>query len=269
MPYRSSSFLTQFFQEIGLPYSHDGSTRKWWVASVLEELNTGHEEDQLIPTDLEKVVLHLVDPLNYIDRSASAVKYDHERAVQELNKVLALQGLMVKLEPRTFAPYLQSAKETFVSSSKSRVETKQVITFSPDVFKHPKRAPQSDLVGVMMPFAKEYDDTFRAIKAAVANAGLVCERADDAWNDSVIVQDIFELIFASKIIVTDFTSRNPNVMYETGIAHCLGKHVIPITQSTEDIPFDLRHHRFLKYLPNGEGLLSLVTGLESRLRQLS
>jgi hypothetical protein len=58
-------------------------------------------------------------------------------------------------------------------------------------------------------------------------------------------------------------------MYETGIAHTLGKHVIPITQSFEDIPFDMRHHRVLKYLPNLEGLDKLSTELTLKLQQFS
>lgn len=53
--------------------------------------------------------------------------------------------------------------------------------------------------------------------------------------------------------------------YEAGIAHTLGKNVIPITQNIEDIPFDLRHHRVLKYLKNSEGLQELKQGIENRL----
>ncbi len=57
-------------------------------------------------------------------------------------------------------------------------------------------------------------------------------------------------------------------MYETGIAHTLGKHVIPISQSLDDIPFDMRHHRVLKYLANGEGLHALESRLTEKLRQV-
>jgi hypothetical protein len=38
--YRSSSYLTRFFIEIDLDYTHDGSTRNFWVEEVLAELNT-------------------------------------------------------------------------------------------------------------------------------------------------------------------------------------------------------------------------------------
>jgi len=37
-PYRSSFFLTKFFTDLGLNYSHDGSTRRFWVKDVLLEL---------------------------------------------------------------------------------------------------------------------------------------------------------------------------------------------------------------------------------------
>ena len=39
-PYRSSHFLTKFFQNLGFDYTHDGSTRKIWVKNVLLQLNT-------------------------------------------------------------------------------------------------------------------------------------------------------------------------------------------------------------------------------------
>lgn len=37
-PYRSSFFLTKFFKDLGLKYTHDGSTRRFWVRDVLLEL---------------------------------------------------------------------------------------------------------------------------------------------------------------------------------------------------------------------------------------
>jgi len=38
-PYRSSSYLTQFFRRLGFDYEHDGSTRRFWVKDVLLELD--------------------------------------------------------------------------------------------------------------------------------------------------------------------------------------------------------------------------------------
>jgi hypothetical protein len=43
------------------------------------------------------------------------------------------------------------------------------------------------------------------------------------------------------------TDQNPNVFYEVGYAHAKNKICILLTQRTEDIPFDLKHHRHIVY----------------------
>jgi len=143
------------------------------------------------------------------------------------------------------------------------------ITFAPNVFSVPEASVETDLAAVMMPFRAEFDPVYKAIRAACADARLRCFRVDDIWEDSVIVQDVFTLIFRAQVVVVDFSTKNPNVMYETGIAHTLGKHVVPITQSMGDIPFDLHHHRILKYLANTEGLVELRSRLAVRLAQIA
>ena len=44
---------------------------------------------------------------------------------------------------------------------------------------------------------------------------------------------------------------------------------VPISQSLDDVPFDMAHHRILKYLPNGEGIEVMVSKLAGKLRQVS
>jgi hypothetical protein len=85
---------------------------------------------------------------------------------------------------------------------------------------------------------------------------------------TAVIQDIFSLIFRSQIAICDFIGKNLNVFYEAGIAHTLGKHVVPITQSRDDIPFDIRHHRFLEYLNNDQGRLDMQKRLWERLSWL-
>jgi len=38
-PYRSSYYLTRFFQDLGFNYEHSGMTRRYWVRDVLKELS--------------------------------------------------------------------------------------------------------------------------------------------------------------------------------------------------------------------------------------
>jgi hypothetical protein len=142
------------------------------------------------------------------------------------------------------------------------------IYFQPTVFKIPVEKPDSSLVSAMMPFSGAFAGTYAAIQKACGQCGLTCERADNIWKESAVIQDIFGLICRSCIVVCDFTGQNPNVFYEAGIAHTLGKHVIPITQNNDDIPFDLRHHRYLSYLNNSEGLATFVKSLADRLKFL-
>lgn len=154
----------------------------------------------------------------------------------------------------------------FVSSSDDGARR---IVFSPSVFSVPPEKPDLSLVSVMMPFTGALAPVYDTVKAAASASGFQCLRADDIWDDSTVIQDVFSLIFRSYIVVCDFSGRNPNVFYEAGIAHTLGKHVIPITQSADDIPFDLRHHRYASYLNNAEGRAKLEGELASRIRGLA
>ncbi|AEK58452.1 conserved hypothetical protein [Acidithiobacillus caldus SM-1] len=56
------------------------------------------------------------------------------------------------------------------------------------------------------------------------------------------------------------------MFYEAGIAHALGKEVILIAQSQDDVPFDLRHIRYVKYLNNAQGLSVLSDAIASRIQ---
>lgn len=143
------------------------------------------------------------------------------------------------------------------------------IMFSPHVFHLPEGSVESDLVAVMMPLRSEFDPVFAAIKAASTDCDFRCLRADDIWEEATIIQDIFNLVFRARLVVVDFTGKNPNVMYETGIAHTLGKLVVPISQSLDDVPFDIAHQRVQKYLANQEGLALLRSKLAEKLNRVS
>jgi len=148
--------------------------------------------------------------------------------------------------------------------------TERKIMFAPNVFQVPENTViERDLVAVMMPFRSEFDAVLDGIRQASTSANYRTLRVDDIWEESTVIQDIFNLIFRAHVVVVDFTGKNPNVMYETGIAHTLGKHVIPLSQSMQDVPFDISHHRVLTYLPNREGIETMIPKLVERLRYVS
>jgi hypothetical protein len=181
----------------------------------------------------------------------------------------------VDLFPVLIEAGLLSADMIEAQPADSRIKTIGVgqppaeVEARPSVFRLPKEARDNKLVSVMMPFSPAFNGVYAAIQKAAGAAGMTCERADNIWEENEVIQDIFSLIYRSNIVVCDFTQQNPNVFYEAGIAHTLGRSVVPISQNEHDVPFDLKHHRYLKYLNNGEGLDDLVTRLTPRLKTLS
>ncbi len=120
---------------------------------------------------------------------------------------------------------------------------------------------------VLMPFRKPFDEIYADhIKPTVERLPLDCRRADDIYGVRPIMEDIWEQLCRSRVVVADLTGRNPNVFYEVGIAHTLGKPVVLIAQSMDDVPFDLRHHRVIVYGYTPPGARKLEEALERTLR---
>lgn len=260
-PYRSSSYLTRFFVDLDLDYSHDGSTRRVWVKEVLDKLNKRQSSEKMPSREMVNVIEYLLHPDHFLYEE----KADRNKALDAVTTALRVSNLTLSVQANGTVRVIPLNGE-FVSTSFEEPPTERVITFKPSVFQVPLKKSNEKLISVMMPFNKNFDGTYKAINHVAGYMGLECLRADDIWNNSTFIQDIFDLIFCASVIVVDFTGKNPNVMYETGIAHTLGKTVIPITQSLDDIPSDLGHHRALKYLPNEQGLKDLSNELYKRLK---
>lgn len=140
----------------------------------------------------------------------------------------------------------------------------------PSVFKIPSYfLTAENLVSVMMPMRSDFDEVYATIRQSANDINLRCRRADEIWNSQAIMQDVANLIAESVVVIVDCTGKNPNVFYEMGIAHTLGRSVIPITQSPADVPFDITHLRYIRYLNNNEGRQELRSELIHRLEELT
>lgn len=62
-----------------------------------------------------------------------------------------------------------------------------------------------------------------------------------------IMLDIQRSICDSDLILCEMSGPNPNVFYELGLSHAVGKPTILVSRKEEDIPFDLRHIRVIVY----------------------
>jgi hypothetical protein len=101
----------------------------------------------------------------------------------------------------------------------------------------------------MMPFAGPLGSYYEKIyDPAIRKAGLTPVRADaEIFGTGKIIDQIWRGITAAKVLVTELTSRNPNVFYELGLAHALGKPVVLVSSNESDVPFDLKHIRVIYY----------------------
>jgi hypothetical protein len=122
---------------------------------------------------------------------------------------------------------------------------------------------EPDLAVVLMPFDPEWSgDLFDVFKNAANNRKFRAWRSDLQHGDDKIMQTIWNKINRSRFVIADCTGRNPNVFYELGIAHSVGKPVFICAQNREDIPFDIsaiRSHAYGNPIPSQlkklEGLL--------------
>src|SRR6185312_13743333 len=74
---------------------------------------------------------------------------------------------------------------------------------------------------------------------------------DDVFKPSDILVDIWQSINVADFVIADISGRNPNVLYELGIAHTLAKPVLIISKNADDIPIDLSTRRVILYGQNG------------------
>ena len=76
-------------------------------------------------------------------------------------------------------------------------------------------------------FAKEYE---RVIRPAIQATGLQCVRGDETHGRPSVVQDVWLSLRRARLVLAELSGRNPNVMYEVGLAHALGKPIILLTR---------------------------------------
>jgi hypothetical protein len=110
------------------------------------------------------------------------------------------------------------------------------------------------LVFVLSPFGAPFDSYYdKIIKPAIEEGGHKALRADEIYGHRYIITDIWQSIQEAKIVVAEMTSKNANVLYEVGLCHAIGKPVVIVTQTIDDVPFDLRPLRCIVYPTNKPG----------------
>lgn len=108
---------------------------------------------------------------------------------------------------------------------------------------------------VAMPFQDNLGHIYSEnIRLVAETLRVTCSRGDDFFNTNAVMQDVWSSIMHCELCIADCTGRNPNVFYEIGMAHTVGRKTILIAQSEDDIPFDIRHMRYIIYEDSEAGL---------------
>ena len=143
------------------------------------------------------------------------------------------------------------AKRTSKKSAKKVVNRKAAAKKKPTGRRPSKKAVKKAYSGtcfVMMPFADPFDIYYEGLyRPAIEAANLKPVRADDLFRPSMIVADLWEMIQKAKVLLAELTTKNANVFYELGLAHAIGKPVVLVSETMDDVPFDLQQLRVISY----------------------
>ena len=103
---------------------------------------------------------------------------------------------------------------------------------------------------VAMPFSGEFDTLYDdVIKPVATDLRFEILRVDEISGPGIILDDIRRQIESAQVVVAEVSQSNPNVFYEIGYAHALGKPVILLARKEPEkqLPFDIRPYRAIYY----------------------
>jgi hypothetical protein len=169
----------------------------------------------------------------------------HQKQLQPDDWRLVGARMRTTLESTGLGQYLDALRD---SAARLRPD---VLFLGPErLYPPPKalRTPGSIRCFLVMPFSLEWsNDVHQTLASACRTSSVQAVRGDDVFTPTDILVDIWQAINNADFVIADITGRNPNVLYELGVAHTLAKPVLIISRSATDIPIDLSTRRVIMY----------------------
>lgn len=175
------------------------------------------------------------------------IGYDRYREYYE-KELYKLQNELVENQRRW-----EDVNNLIVSGQQDSLIENNTIQQLPEVFLKRFGINLSDLeyndksVFVLTPFLEREFDTYNTIKEVCTEVNLSCSRGDETYRDKDLLMHIITSIAESSIIIANINGRNPNVFYELGICHSIGKPVILVSNNKKDLPFDIQNKNIIFY----------------------
>jgi hypothetical protein len=102
---------------------------------------------------------------------------------------------------------------------------------------------------VIMPFSEDWSTpVFRwLIRPSLEDEGIQCVRGDTALRIGELSTNVWGEILRAGFVVADLSARNPNVYFEFGLAHALGKDCFLLKRRGVKLPADFGGAHFIEY----------------------
>jgi hypothetical protein len=117
----------------------------------------------------------------------------------------------------------------------------------------------------MDPARPELVDVHQGVKEGFAEFGIAAVRADEIQHQDRITDLVLAQIAQSEFLFADLSGERPNVYYEVGYAHALGKRPILYRRKGTPLHFDLSVHN----VPEYENVTQLRNLLRDRLAAMT
>jgi hypothetical protein len=119
---------------------------------------------------------------------------------------------------------------------------------------------------VVMPFQEEWSRSVfdKMIRPAVEGAKLRCVRGDTPPRVGDLTQTIWSALMRAGLVVADVSVPNPNVFYEMGLTHALGKDCFILKQRNVTAPADIGGSHYYEY-----DLTNLEAGRENLQKEIA
>jgi len=114
-------------------------------------------------------------------------------------------------------------------------------------FSHFEVAGDKPRIFVAMEYREPFDTFYHKVIKPQAETRFDVVRIDEKVGPGVIFQDMQREIAQADVLIAEITPANPNVFYELGYAHALGKPTILLAQRGGNLPFDISSFRVVFY----------------------
>ena len=122
---------------------------------------------------------------------------------------------------------------------------------------------------VMIPHRPEFEALYRDVVApALEGLGLDVSKGNDISEPGAILPQVWSRIRSAELLVAVATGLNPNVVYELGLCHGIGRCPILLVRRAEELPFNLRALRSIEYGDDEAGLEKLRRDLTDLARSV-